>query len=183
MKKGTKNLVASICSLLAGLCLIGMFGYMSYIMVVIMILFGGGAESGILEVLLLLGTYVICTILALLASIFSVISFKYVKASDEAYDRGRKTFITLIVMNFILAAASILMLALSIGGDLSIDSKVMMAFYCVVAALQVAANVLFIIDLKTRKKPTLAEQTNLQIDEEKKLNKENKIDEEKKESL
>ena len=165
--KRIKTLIAGILGTVANLAWTIMYGYT---LIVLIALLGGstgatGAAGGIV-----IFTNAIIFLSALLGLIFSILSLVYFNSSAEVFEKKKKFNVTAIVFNFISA----FFFLLTFFGEGVTAGTIVTAVIAI--AVYVAANVLYILDMKKEKSAKVVEEpTNVESDKpQNEENKENK---------
>ena len=162
--KRIKTLIAGILGTVANLAWTIMYGYT---LIVLIALLGGstgatGAAGGIV-----IFTNAIIFLSALLGLIFSILSLVYFNSSAEVFEKKKKFNVTAIVFNFISA----FFFLLTFFGEGVTAGTIVTAVIAI--AVYVAANVLYILDMKKEKTAKVVEEPT-KVESDKPQNEENK---------
>ena len=162
--KRIKTLIAGILGTMANLAWTIMYGYT---LIVLIAFFGGATGATGMAGGIVIFTNAIIFLSALLGLIFSILSLVYFNSSAEVFEKKKKFNVTAIVFNFISA----FFFLLTFFGEGVTAGTIVTAVIAI--AVYVAANVLYILDMKKEKSAKVVkEPTNVESD--KPQNEENK---------
>lgn len=147
--KRIKTLIAGILGTVANLAWTIMYGYT---LIVFIAIFGGATGATGMAGGIVIFTNAIIFLSALLGLIFSILSLVYFNSSAEVFEKKKKFNVTAIVFNFISAC----LVFLPFFGDGATAGNIAMAVIAIV--VYVAANVLYILDMKKEKTATVEKQ-------------------------
>lgn len=143
-----KSLIAAIFSTVVNAIQVFANGYTLFAFIAVLAGAGGvidPASMAMLVMMLLL--MLVIVVLCIVALVFSCKSFFAYKADNETFMKRKKVIITTVVLNFIIAA----LFLISCFGTESVGSIIL---YVISMVLLIAANVLYIIDMKQEKANT-----------------------------
>ena len=165
--KRIKTLIAGILGTVANLAWTIMYGYT---LIVLIALLGGATGATGMAGGIVIFTNAIIFLSALLGLIFSILSLVYFNSSAEVFEKKKKFNVTAIVFNFISA----FFFLLTFFGEGVTAGTIVTAVIAI--AVYVAANVLYILDMKKEKSAKVVkEPTNVESDKpQNEENKENK---------
>ena len=165
--KRIKTLIAGILGTVANLAWAIMYGYT---LIVLIAFFGGATGATGMAGGIVIFTNAIIFLSALLGLIFSILSLVYFNSSAEVFEKKKKFNVTAIVFNFISA----FFFLLTFFGEGVTAGTIVTAVIAI--AVYVAANVLYILDMKKEKSAKVVkEPTNVESDKpQNEENKENK---------
>ena len=168
--KRIKTLIAGILGTVANLAWTIMYGYT---LIVLIAFFGGATGATGMAGGIVIFTNAIIFLSALLGLIFSILSLVYFNSSAEVFEKKKKFNVTAIVFNFISAFFFLLTFFGVFGGGVTAGTIVVAV---IAIAVYVAANVLYILDMKKEKSAKVVkEPTNVESDKpQNEENKENK---------
>lgn len=146
--KRTKTLIAGILGIIMSFIIVFIWG--NLLVSLFSIISGGNVSVNALAGFLIFAYFVIeiCAICSLIFSIFTVI---YWNSKPEIYEKKKKLIITAIVFNFI----GVLFFLISIFLNATPAS---IAISIIAILIYVAANVLYILDMKKEKTATVVKQ-------------------------
>lgn len=147
--KRIKTLIAGILGTVVNLAWTIMYGYT---LIVFIAIFGGATGATGMAGGIVIFTNAIIFLSALLGLIFSILSLVYFNSSAEVFEKKKKFNVTAIVFNFISAC----LVFLPFFGDGATAGNIAMAVIAIV--VYVAANVLYILDMKKEKTATVVKQ-------------------------
>lgn len=165
--KRIKTLIAGILGTVANLAWTIMYGYT---LIVLIALLGGATGATGMAGGIAIFTNAIIFLSALLGLIFSILSLVYFNSSAEVFEKKKKFNVTAIVFNFISA----FFFLFTFFGEGVTAGTIVVAVIAI--AVYVAANVLYILDMKKEKSAKVVkEPTNVESDKpQNEENKENK---------
>lgn len=143
--KRIKTLIAGILGTVANLAWTIMYGYT---LIVFIAVFGGATGATGMAGGIVIFTNAIIFLSALLGLIFSILSLVYFNSSAEVFKKKKKFNITAIVFNFISAFFFLL----------TFFGEGVTAVAVIAIVVYVAANVLYILDMKKEKTATVVKQ-------------------------
>lgn len=147
--KRIKTLIAGILGTVANLAWTIMYGYT---LIVFIAIFGGATGATGMAGGIVIFTNAIIFLSALLGLIFSILSLVYFNSSAEVFEKKKKFNVTAIVFNFISAC----LVFLPFFGEGVTARTIVTAVIAI--AVYVAANVLYILDMKKEKTATVEKQ-------------------------
>lgn len=147
--KRIKTLIAGILGTVVNLAWTIMYGYT---LIVFIAIFGGATGATGMAGGIVIFTNAIIFLSALLGLIFSILSLVYFNSSAEVFEKKKKFNVTAIVFNFISAC----LVFLPFFGDGATARTIVTAVIAIV--VYVAANVLYILDMKKEKAATVEKQ-------------------------
>ena len=161
--KRTKTLIAGILGIIMSFIIVFIWG--NLLVSLFSIISGGNVSVNALAGFLIFAYFVIeiCAICSLIFSIFTVI---YWNSKPEIYEKKKKLIITAIVFNFI----GVLFFLISIFLNATPAS---IAISIIAILIYVAANVLYILDMK-KEKPAKVVEEPTSVESDKPQNEENK---------
>lgn len=165
--KRTKSKTASIFMAIANFAGMGFLGYMSWVVIWILLLasaIGGGEEgqttSDFVLLWIIAGVLVLGAILAIVSNVFTFMSFSYIDGTKEKYAQKKNSLIALIVINFILVAIYCFAFSMFFNGSFSNDSL----FIAIASIFEIivitVSNILYLVDLKQERLRIEQTQTN-----------------------
>lgn len=147
--KRIKTLIAGILGTVVNLAWTIMYGYT---LIVFISVFGGATGATGMAGGIVIFTNAIIFLSALLGLIFSILSLVYFNSSAEVFEKKKKFNVTAIVFNFISAC----LVFLPFFGDGATARTIVTAVIAI--AVYIAANVLYILDMKKEKTATVEKQ-------------------------